>query len=118
MNIALFAFVAWGLTGEFMRSREMHAEVERLQARAVELESRNLEVARLARQFAASEAAEREARLKLGLKRPGEDVVIVRDEDLLPLEAAATAEAGSEETDGSVGLWDNFRSWWHLFFGG
>lgn len=122
INVLLLVLVGWGFAGEFIRNRSMKEEIRRLEKQAEELESRNLKLNRLAEKYSGSSMLEREARLKLNLKKPGEEVVVVRD-----VGANETAEHGSSERDSSnptVGAAEedrtekqsNFNKWIKHFF--
>jgi cell division protein FtsB len=110
LNIAVFGLVGWGFSGEFLRNRSLQAEIDRLEAEAGELESKNLEIARLGRRFTSDEVVEREARLKLGLQKPGESVIIVRDVSPRP-EGPPAGAPTSDEPPVSHAM-----KWWRYFF--
>ncbi|MBN1585484.1 septum formation initiator family protein [Candidatus Uhrbacteria bacterium] len=111
-NLAVLALVAWGFSGEYFRHRRLKSELSRLEAEAVRLETENSETVELGRRFAADEAVEREARTKLGLRKPGESVIILKGTGAVPVssggEAAASVPGDSE--DGKL------RLWWKYFF--
>lgn len=112
VNLAVFAVIGWGFSGEYLRNRSLQKEIDRLQAQAHELEVQNLGLIDISRHFASSQAVEREARLKLGLRRPGEEVVVVQGDDRPPppaAEAAAAPAAGPPDEP-------NHRKWWRYFF--
>jgi cell division protein FtsB len=113
-NLLVFALVAWGFTGEYLRHRRLSGEIARLQAEADRLAAENFQAARLNEQFAADPAVEREARLKLGLRKPGESVIIVKDSPT-GLTEPAVAETAAEA--GAASPLDNLRQWWDYFFG-
>ena len=62
---------------EFVRGYQIDSEIKILQAKAAELESRKSLLEQLSGQFGSEEFIEKEARLKLGMKKPGERVFIV-----------------------------------------
>ncbi len=112
-NLVIFGLVGWGFSGEFMRNREMQQEMDRLQAQADAVESRNLQLSQLSRDFASEDAVEREARLKLNLRKPGEQVVVVQGaaghEEAAPDGAAGGPSAPAPDEP-------NYRKWWRYFF--
>ncbi len=79
VNLALLFLMGWGFTSEMMRNGSMQEEIEQLELQAEALEGRNVELRNLAQKYSGSGMLEREARLKLNLKKPGEEVVVVRD---------------------------------------
>lgn len=110
-NLALLALIGWGFTGEYLRNQDMEWEISRLSAQAEQLETRNFEVARLSRQLADPQAMEREARVNLGLQKPGESVIIVQDAPL-PTPPDST---GAARPDSRPRL-SNAVRWWRYFF--
>lgn len=115
LNLGALLLVGWGFAGEYMRSRGLQEEIDRLESQAEELEARNIEMARMADRFSGSAMLEREARLKLNLKRPGEEVVVIRetgpqDFESEPVEDemdTATPASGSRATE-NVRKWINY----------
>jgi cell division protein FtsB len=117
-NIILVGLVAWGFLGEYQRSRALQQEIAALDARATELRQENLELTDLREKLAGSNAMEREARLKLNLQKPGEEVVVIRGEPAVATRSVVaspdgTDAASAEEAPTSLG---NARRWWDFFF--
>ena len=110
-NVLVLGLVIWGFGGEFLRNRDLQQEIDKLQAQADTLESKNLEATRLDSSFAASGIVEREARLKLGLQKPGESVIIVRD--VTPLPEGKSAEPTEAPATSPP---SNPEKWWRYFF--
>lgn len=110
-NLALLVLAGWGFGGEFMRSRDMQQDIDRLRAQADALETKNFEMARLGRGLTSSDAMEREARLKLGLQRPGESVIIIKD--IQPPPPAKPADTATSDAQPRV---SNALKWWRYFF--
>jgi cell division protein FtsB len=112
-NLAIFALVGWGLAGEYLRNRDMQKEIDLLDGQASALEQRNGELKEAGERFGSAAVLEREARLKLNLQKPGENVVVVRD---------VKVASGSDGEDGAAGDADdgggmtNAAKWWHYFF--
>ena len=113
-NVVVVILVVWGFAGEYLRHVQLQGEISRLTAEADQLEARNLEAAKLGRQFAADDEMEREARLKLGLRKPGESVIIVKDAEIVPPTATGEQAAQANESQTPAG---NLRLWWRYFFG-
>lgn len=114
VSLALLCAVAWGFMGEFYRNRGLQEDIEALQAKADEIEARNLELADLREKFAGSGELEREARLKLNLQKPGEQVVIIQDDpDDLVMENARDEEGLLDDPDRKA---NNAEKWWDFFF--
>jgi len=105
-NIALFSLCAWAFFGEFMRDRDARAEVSSLVAQGDAIAAKN-EMLRSELTVSAAEV-ESEARLKLNLKLPGEEVVVVK--------GARQHALGGESTRAPVDDGGNAAKWWKLFF--
>ena len=112
-NVAVFILVGWGFAGEYLRNHEMQQEVDRLKGQAEELEAKNLELARLGERFSTPEMVEREARTKLNLQKPGEEVVVVQGNlastPVPPPPPEGSVQAGDERLPNPV-------RWWRYFF--
>ena len=106
---AVFLLSAWGFAGEYSRNRELSAEIVSLQSQASGLEAANVLAAQQSRDLASDQAAEREARMKLGLMRPGEEVVVIRGE---PSPASAD-ELSAAPAPVQLPIW---RKWLKYFF--
>lgn len=116
VNLGVVLFIAWGFAGEYVRNRDMDSEIERLRAEAGQLESRNLELAKLAKRLSEPEMLEREARLKLNLQKPGEEVVVVRDLSPARQQAEAAAAEVAASENGSATAGSNPGKWLRHFF--
>lgn len=120
-NIIVIALLGMAFGREIVRSRAIDADISNLQNRIDTLSSRNFELAQLQNALGTESFIEREARLKLGLKKPGESVIVIQDDfqeresliqngdlnDPLDLVIDEGVEAGSL---------DNPTKWWLYFF--
>lgn len=106
--IALVAIiiVVVALINGWRRGRELAQEVETLHDKISTYEKKNQELGELMTYFQTDDYAEREARLRLNLKLPGEQVVI------LPSDTAN----GQGGTEGNGGFEQNWQLWWNYFF--
>lgn len=77
----LFCFLAMSFGREYLRNRQIQATILDLETRARSLEARNVEIATINAQLESEAFLEQEARLRLGLVKPGERVVVVSDDD-------------------------------------
>ncbi len=125
VNVIILFFFVLAFGKEFARNYTIQREINELQAQADTLAARNLEVAELAQAIQTESFIEREARLKLGLSKPGEQVVVVDEggvgqamdagvtavEQAQALMAAAASEEGETYTDVA-----NQTKWWYYFF--
>ena len=123
-NVVIFAIVTWGIVGEFMRSREMQKEIDRLGEQSAQMEKENGRLEDMGKRFSSNAMLEREARTKLNLQKPGEEVVVVRTgegREGTVDSGQETADDGQRTTDGgratmSSGPGTNIGRWWRYFF--
>lgn len=97
-----------GFGREYLRSRQIDAEIRSLKEEADRLQVRNFQVSSLEASLQNGEYLEREARLKLGLRKEGEQVVVLRKEEA-PTASPAVQAAAQEPA------WSNPKKWWTLF---
>lgn len=112
VNLTLLVLAVWGFVGEYLRQRNAELEIAALEAKAQALEARNLDLASLTARFGTTDALEREARLRLGLQKPGEEVIIIKDLPPLP-----TAGNPASDAVASAIPVPNSVKWWHYIFG-
>jgi len=124
VNIVIIVLLSVSFGREFLRNYEIERDIAALQSQATALEARNLEITNLHRTLQTESFIEREARLKLGLKKPGERVIVVRD---TPTNVSAGKEASDTSVDGDtrsesvreegdVTTFQNPTKWWLYFF--
>jgi len=110
-NLVVFAIIGWGFSGEMLRNRDMQREIDRLKEEAAQLETKNAELAQLSDRASSRQVLEQQARLKLNLQKPGEQVVVVRpgpgraEDEPVPVRPVSEDEPKS-----------NPGRWWHYFF--
>lgn len=110
ISFAIILAAVWvgvSLAREILRNRTIDMEIKRIEAEAKTLEVKNLEVLNLVKQFEDADFLEKEARLKLGLQREGEKVVIINK------------SGTSSEVGGADNAWSNISNpmrWWNYFF--
>lgn len=105
---ALVMVVGTRLIGEWRKRQVIEDEISRLLEEAKRLENRNLEILEMSKQLTTEEFLEREARLKLGLQKPGESVAILEG-----VEGASETVLGPESGASRLG---NAQRWWFYFF--
>lgn len=107
-NLALLFFFGFNFTKEFIRNRRLNSEIKKLEAMAKEAEAKNLDILDLAKYLDTEQFLETEARTKLGLKKPGEEAMVVNIPDI----ATATGTEAGKKNEIS-----NAKKWWRYFFG-
>ena len=120
VNVLLILFLSIALGREIVRSQDIQKDIDALQAEADELATKNLAMKEFRTAMQTESFIEREARLKLGMKKPGEKVVIVKEAQ----EIDETEEV-VENPDDPLGLvidsesapqLANTTKWWYYFF--
>jgi cell division protein FtsB len=105
---------------ETYRSWKINEEIRQLQTHVDALEGKRIQVLDTIQRLNSSETLDREARLRLGMKKPGERVIIVKG--LETGEAAwqetLTAESTEGQTVSSADLktTSNPQKWFYYFF--
>ena len=118
-NLLLLGLLFFSFGREFARNYTIQQEIAELESEKTSLEAKNSEITSLMSAVQTETFIEREARIKLGLSKPGEKVIIVPG-------SATTNQAGSEqisETDylSEIPVTDlssvaNSLKWWYYFF--
>jgi len=119
VNFIILAFLFFSFGREFARNYMIRQEIDELTTEKEALEAENLELSSFMSSVQTETYIEQEARIKLGLSKPGEKVVILSDSQV----------ENSTEGDGSLDLnkVDNFfvpdpsslanpLKWWYYFF--
>lgn len=121
--LASFILIALmiSLGRESYRKYQLNKEIEGLRTDIEQLEGRNRQLADLTKYFEDESYLEKEARLKLNLKKPGEKVVILpSDSDILGTSEKKTSqEQVNRDKDESIGKIEetaNYWKWWEYFF--
>lgn len=104
----LAALSCAGFAREYFRSRQIDAEIRSLNDEARRLQVRNFQISSLEASLRNGEYLEREARLKLGLRKEGEQVVVLRKGDAPALSRGMPVAAQEPG-------WSNPRKWRTLF---
>jgi len=118
--LVLIFFLSVNLVKEIVNRHQINETIKRSEAEIVKLEKENQEVGVLIEAWKTGRPLEKEARLKLGLQKPGENaVLILRAEDSQP---GSTVINPNSEVYGTVVVADgqksisNFKKWWQYFF--
>jgi cell division protein DivIC len=111
VNAAILALATWGFFGEYSHNQVLAEEIARLDARKAELATTTSQLMALGDKLATGDILERDARTKLGLMKPGEEVVVVRG---VPSRAAQDEPVPSDADDGTPA--SNAAKWLQYFF--
>lgn len=103
------AFVSWKQLERYKRTQ---ADIDALQEQADLIRKQNETLAERVEYFKSSEFREQEAKKKLGLKKPDEMVVALKEERAEEGDAAAS----SPEDSGTASEKEIYQKWWDIFF--
>jgi len=109
VTLALIA-VAVNLGRESYRKYQLTQEIDRLKIEIERLEGKNDQLANLMEYLKEEPYLEKEARLKLNLKKPGEKVIILSDQEQKEQEEVVNDIPEVTKEDG------NHWKWWEYFF--
>ncbi len=117
--ILILAVLVVNLGRESYRKYQLTKEINKLESEINQLEGKNKQLADMMEYFKDESYLEKEARLKLNLKKPGEKVVIVspHKEEIPENESAEKRleQARKQEINGEGDL-PNHWKWWEYFF--
>jgi cell division protein FtsB len=102
----LFIFILFGLAKGTLKSHKVNAEVGQLQAEINRLESQNQDFEQLVKYLNTDTFIEQEAKLKLGLKKENENLVIIPDSEI-PVKGNLAIKDENKT---------NPEKWWAYFF--
>ena len=112
--VVLFIFSS-ALAKEIIHKYQIEGEIKKLQEEFTQLEKNNIELSGLIGYFNSDTFKEEQARLKLGLQKPGESVIAVlgdSTEIVAEEEGQLIALAGKSERE----KLSNPQRWWNYFF--
>jgi cell division protein FtsL len=89
----------------------VNVEITDLQKQIASLESSNNDLSKLETYLQSNQFAEKEARLNMSLKKPGEHVAVIENSD------ANAAGPMADGSDGADKKNSNLMNWWNYFFG-
>ena len=119
LNIFVITFLGISFGREVIRNHSIGSEITRLQEQADSLATQNIEISELKTAIQTESYIEREARLKLGMKKPGETVYIIQEQT-----KDKTQMENTDNPNDPLGLVDseqvkavaNPTKWWYYFF--
>jgi len=122
--IIILIFLLIALVKETYRKHQLTSEINQLKSNINKLEGDNQQLSDLMDYFKEDSYLEKEARIKLNLKKPGETVVILSKDIIDGVEVIRKGGLDTEETDKKItdSLEDqvsktaNYWKWWEYFF--
>ena len=111
INLVLVGFVGWSLGNEVAQGDKVSSDLNDLQTKIAVLQKQNQDYGAVLSHVGSPGFVDKEARLKLGYQKPGEQVLLLEDG------TATQVVNGASAPDGASGLSDP-QKWWRYFFGG
>lgn len=120
VNVLLVLIVGFSFVREIVHSRDITQQIQSLQKQSELLQAQHLAIGDLKNAVQTESYVEREARLKLGLKKPGESLVILKNEQTTrstndTSTSRQRSGAGEQEKTSQKSL-ANSSKWWYYFF--
>jgi cell division protein FtsB len=110
--VVLVLLVALAIYKDYKRQQDLSDEINKQELAIDKLEQERLQLSEVIEILESADYIEREARLRLGLVKPGEKVISV-PESARPAISAASTTAGLSQPEKS-----NPANWFEYFFGG
>ncbi len=114
-NVAVFLVVGMSTVRETYKGWTVDHEIRALEMKAQSLEGRKMQLSELAAKMQESDYAEREARAKLNMQKPGEKVVVL--EGVAATQTTWQIDVVTAPPAPVVSL-SNPERWWHYFMRG
>lgn len=123
INLVIILFISVSLGREFLRNYEIKNDIQQLQARADSLSAQHIRLTELNQAIQTEFFLEREARLKLGMKKPNENVLVVRQPEAR-VEGVQNGQDGGEVAIDPLHILEEFEQpevanptrWWYYLF--
>lgn len=106
--ILIFIITAYSTFKVTIHKKEVGQEIKLLELKANQIERENLDLENLIQYLGSYDFIERESRLKLGLQKPGEEVVVILDNQT-GLDQSESIKPKEEQKA-------NYLKWWQYFF--
>ena len=116
LSVAVLIFFSINMGKEIINRRDLKKEIGALEGEINSLEGKNQELGGLISYFESLDFIEKEARTKLNLRKPGEQIIIVPETETSQQKAAVQeAASGSFLVQENKSL-NNPQKWWNYFF--
>ena len=121
INLVVLFFLVLSFGREYVRNRSIGGEIANLQAEKDSLEARNVELLSVGQSIQTQFFLEKEGRLKYGLRKPGEELVVVTDE-VTPagtpeqIDSSLTPDSTTPVREDAGTAVSNPKRWWNFLF--
>lgn len=107
------AYMLYNLTVSIYENYQVEKHIQEFETRNAELKAENDQKLADFQYYTSEEYVEKVAKQNLGLINPGEQVVVIPDEDLIVLSQDAEEQRVAEQIRAS---WSTPKKWWKFFF--
>lgn len=117
IGLLVLAYIFVSLGKEYIRRYQVNKEIDQLQEEVEKLESDNLKLVDLVDYLNSDQFIEKEARQKLGYKKPGENVVVIKEGNYIENQADANnPDVLENQIAEEIKRSSNPKKWWIYFF--
>ncbi len=123
INLVALFFLSLSFGREYLRNASIESEIASLKAEESALSARNLEIIALSESVQTQYFVEGEGRVKYGLRKPGEELVVVTQTETAQPQATVTdgqsatsSDTGPTESEGEENRVGNPTRWWYFLF--
>jgi cell division protein FtsB len=114
VGVIILAVISVPLVRSLMQKNRVEAEISKIKTEINNLESRNKELDELMKYLQSDQFLEKQARTNFGLKRRGEEVVVIKEEGKVAGVSTSSSDH-SEGVDKETGR-SNLDKWTSYFF--
>jgi cell division protein FtsL len=111
VGLALIVLISFPLAKSVSKRYQIDKEIKDLDKEIAEVETKNKDLKQLINYLESDQFVEEKARLNLGLKKAGENVVVIKET------ADVISDSSSQENQVNFsGNFSNSAKWWNYFF--
>jgi cell division protein FtsL len=111
VGLILIILISFPLARSVSKRYQIDKEISDLDKEIAEVETKNKDLKQLINYLESDQFVEEKARLNLGLKKEGENVVVIKGDPLV----ASGSPSGDDKSRASENF-SNFQKWWNYFF--
>ncbi|MBT3690076.1 septum formation initiator family protein [bacterium] len=114
VSLLILVFFSFNLINEVINRRELQSDIKALDEEISKLENKNQELSSLIGYFETLDFVEKEARTKLNLRKPGEKIIVITEDELT--EDNESFFDSAVLTSANIIHLTNPQKWWNYFF--
>jgi len=115
ISLLILVFFSFNLFKEIVNRRDLHGDIKILDDEITKLENKNQKLSFLIDYYESLEFVEKEARTKLNLRKPGEKIIIVSEDNEDVTEQTDFFDTTVLTSSDIIHL-TNPQKWWNYFF--